>query len=296
MDGDALSVSAVTQPVTGSAAITNGGQAVTYTPPAGFGGTVTFTYTVIDSHGGSANATVTITVTAPASSNRNPNALDDVFTSSTTSSLPILVLANDSDPNGDPLAVVSVTQPPRGTAAVAAQGLMVSYTPQAGFVGVDQFTYTVSDGRGGTASATVRVTVIAAVPYDLELDVDVVAPIRLGGVGRQNVTVRNSSLKTLGRSADAPASLVTFAPVAGLVLVSVSNGGVTLTCQSASNGAVTCRVPMLRGVVPPISYTFVVAYRAVQVGSWTPSYVLSPGGGDANASNNAGARVIVVKP
>ncbi|MEO8451735.1 MAG: Ig-like domain-containing protein, partial [Gemmatimonadota bacterium] len=296
IDGDALSVSAVTQPISGSAAIANGGQAVTYTPPTGFGGIVTFTYTVTDGHGGSANATVTITVTAPASSNRNPSALDDVFTSSTASGLPVLVLANDSDPDGDPLSVVAVTQPARGTASVTSQGLMVSYTPHAGFVGVDQFTYSVSDGRGGTASATVRVTVIAAVPYDLELDVDVVAPIRLGGLGRQNVTVRNSSLKTLGKSADAPASLVTFAPVAGLALVSVSNGGVTLTCQPAPNGDVTCRVPMLRGVVPPISYTFVVSYRAVQVGAWTPSYVLSPGGGDSNASNNAGARVIVVRP
>ena len=35
----------------------------------------------------------------------------------------------------------------------------VLYTPKAGFVGTDEFTYTVADGRGGSAVAAVRVTV-----------------------------------------------------------------------------------------------------------------------------------------
>jgi len=37
----------------------------------------------------------------------------------------------------------------------------ITYTPVAGFMGNDQFTYTVSDGRGGTANATVTITVSA---------------------------------------------------------------------------------------------------------------------------------------
>ena len=67
-NGDPLTVSAVTQPANGTAAITGGGQNVTYTPPTGFTGTATFSYTVSDGHGGSATATVTVSVT----SNPNP--------------------------------------------------------------------------------------------------------------------------------------------------------------------------------------------------------------------------------
>src|SRR5262249_11482335 len=60
----------------------------------------------------------------------------------------IAVLANDSDPDGDPLTVSSVTQPANGAAAVNADNT-VTYSPKAGFSGSDQFTYTISDGRGG---------------------------------------------------------------------------------------------------------------------------------------------------
>lgn len=68
------------------------------------------------------------------------------------------VLANDSDPDGDPLSVASITQPANGVAALNADGT-VTYTPNAGFTGSDAFTYTASDGRGGTDSATVALTV-----------------------------------------------------------------------------------------------------------------------------------------
>ncbi len=68
------------------------------------------------------------------------------------------VLDNDTDANGDALTVVAVTPPIHGTASVAPDGSTVIYQPQAGYVGVDSFEYTVSDGNGGTASATVTLT------------------------------------------------------------------------------------------------------------------------------------------
>ena len=68
------------------------------------------------------------------------------------------VLANDSDPDGDPLTVESVTQPQHGTASIQPSG-RVRYTPASGYEGSDSFTYTASDGRGGTASASVSITV-----------------------------------------------------------------------------------------------------------------------------------------
>jgi hypothetical protein len=71
------------------------------------------------------------------------------------------VLANDSDPNGDALAVSEVTQGAHGAVVIGAGGANVTYTPTGGYSGPDSFTYTVSDGNGGTDTATVTVTVNA---------------------------------------------------------------------------------------------------------------------------------------
>jgi Big-like domain-containing protein len=74
-------------------------------------------------------------------------------------STPVLidVLANDSDPDGDPLTIISVTQPANGAATIT--NGEISYQPQRGFTGTVTFQYTISDGRGGTATATVTVVV-----------------------------------------------------------------------------------------------------------------------------------------
>src|SRR5262245_24816581 len=77
----------------------------------------------------------------------------------------IAVLANDIDPDGDPLIIKSVG-PPIGSATVSFTPSEVIYTPTPGFVGTDSFSYTVTDGLGAVSSATVRVNVI---PSDLGL-------------------------------------------------------------------------------------------------------------------------------
>jgi hypothetical protein len=71
-------------------------------------------------------------------------------------------LANDSDPNNDILIVQSVTTPSLGTAVIGGGGSYVTYTYTASFAlapTTDSFNYTVSDGRGGTASATINVDI-----------------------------------------------------------------------------------------------------------------------------------------
>ena len=73
----------------------------------------------------------------------------------------INVLAGDSDPNGSALTVSAVTQPQDGTVVINANGTL-TYTPKAGYVGADSFTYTIKDALGLTASASVSVTVAAA--------------------------------------------------------------------------------------------------------------------------------------
>jgi hypothetical protein len=85
------------------------------------------------------------------------------FISATTQNQPITipsqkVLLFCSDPDGDPLTLsVSSTSAGGGTVSIDASG--VHYTPTGAFVGADQFSYTVADGRGGSASASIAVQV-----------------------------------------------------------------------------------------------------------------------------------------
>ena len=71
------------------------------------------------------------------------------------------LLANDSDPNGDPLSVTAVGGASHGTASLNAQGTEITFTPTAGYTGPASFTYTISDGHGGSASAPVSFSVVA---------------------------------------------------------------------------------------------------------------------------------------
>src|SRR5262249_38700312 len=69
------------------------------------------------------------------------------------------VVANDSDVDGDALAIQSVTQPAHGSVTIVS-GHEIRYTPAPDFAGADAFTYTVADPSGATALATVTVAVI----------------------------------------------------------------------------------------------------------------------------------------
>jgi hypothetical protein len=70
------------------------------------------------------------------------------------------VLANDSDPNGDPLTIISVYKehPAMGTVEINPDGT-VTYTPMANWWGADHFEYTISDPHGATSTATVTLEV-----------------------------------------------------------------------------------------------------------------------------------------
>ncbi len=88
---------------------------------------------------------------------RPPTAVNDSATATQNTAATIAVLANDSDPYG-PVGIASVTQPSRGTAAVA--GPNVTYTPRSVTYGVDTFTYTVTNMYGRSATGTVTVTTL----------------------------------------------------------------------------------------------------------------------------------------
>ncbi len=152
--GQSLTVSAVSDPAKGSATINPNGT-ITYTPDANANGQDSFTYTVIDATGDIDIATVSVTI-APV--NDAPDAVNDSAKVVRSGTATIAVRANDLDADGDTLSITNVGTALHGTAVANANGT-ITYTPTVNYVGTDSFTYTVSDGKGGTDTATVNITV-----------------------------------------------------------------------------------------------------------------------------------------
>lgn len=154
VDGDPLSVATVAAPASGTTAI-SGSSAVLYTPDPGFAGADSFTYTVEDPSGATSVATVAVTVSA---TNRSPIALDDLATTEEDVPVTLSPLTNDSDPDGNPLAISTVGSPSHGTVVTNADQT-ITYAPEPGFSGIDAFAYTVEDGAGGNDSGVVTISV-----------------------------------------------------------------------------------------------------------------------------------------
>ena len=87
----------------------------------------------------------------------SPVAVNDVVQTPVNTPIDIAVLANDRDPDGEPLTVTTVGTPAHGTATFT--GGIVTYTPQVGFGGIDHFLYSIANGTGRTATAAVSVHV-----------------------------------------------------------------------------------------------------------------------------------------
>lgn len=128
-----------------------------YVPPVnGFGLPIaTFDFSLTDGRATSALATVTINVVEI---NDPPIARDDFVSTADGAPIPVIrVLANDTDVDGDPLVITAVGSPAKGTAANNGDGT-IAYTPNPDFIdGIDSFTYSISDGRGGQSQAEVIV-------------------------------------------------------------------------------------------------------------------------------------------
>jgi large repetitive protein len=140
--------------------------AFTYTPPDDFNGETTFVYGVqadggLDCPGpAESQATVTLTVNAV---NDAPTAKADTFQGLPDRTLNVAapgVLLNDGDVDGDSLVAVKETNPVHGNVTLAEDGAF-SYTPNAGYVGPDVFSYRASDGTATSPVRAVRITVTA---------------------------------------------------------------------------------------------------------------------------------------
>ncbi|HKQ99742.1 MAG TPA: Ig-like domain-containing protein [Pyrinomonadaceae bacterium] len=155
IENDALSYVIVSGPSRGSLSGTGANRV--YTPGPNYNGTDSFTFKVNDGLDDSGVATVMITITPV---NDAPTAAADSAVTIKNTSVSIAVLANDHDVDGDSMTVTGVTQGTQGgTVLINGGAAGVTYKPRLNFTGVESFTYTVSDGKGGTATATVFVTV-----------------------------------------------------------------------------------------------------------------------------------------
>jgi hypothetical protein len=138
-----------------------------YIPDPDYCGTDNFTYKAYDGEDFSNIANVTITINPisdpPVANNDSAAVLKN------SSNNQIDVLANDYDPDGDDLEIISVTQPSHGSVTYTVD--YAYYTPDPDYIGNDTFTYTITDNNGSAGvTATVNITVVLNNPPNAPSD------------------------------------------------------------------------------------------------------------------------------
>ena len=144
-DGDPLRVVWVGNAENGAVVLSDTG--ISFTAAPNYDGPASFDYRITDDRHGEATATVSLEITP---SNRAPLAVNDRFAGVEDSALvlhPDALLANDIDPDGDPVTFVGVsTEAPHGRAFELPDGRL-SFTPDADWNGEVVFEYQITDGR-----------------------------------------------------------------------------------------------------------------------------------------------------
>lgn len=149
-DGDMLTYTLVTTPAHGT--LSGTAPDLTYTPEANYNGTDSFTFLVNDGQVSSEAAAVSIEVAAV---NDAPEANPLSVLAPVDMPLPIVLSGTDVD--GDALSFTVVSSPVHGT--LSGTGANLTYTPEAGYVGEDSFSFVVNDGELDSATAVVSITV-----------------------------------------------------------------------------------------------------------------------------------------
>ena len=146
-----------------------------------------------DGRGGTSTATVTVTVLSP---NHPPTATSTII--NTFINVPVAltlsnVLALTADEDGDPRTIIAVNTVSNMGMVVLTSSNVIAFPPT-NFVGTFSYTYTVSDGRGGMATANVDVVVVN-VPFSFSVTPAVFNPQT--GLFEQNITIVNDSFITV---------------------------------------------------------------------------------------------------
>ena len=205
---------------------------VVFTPTANFNGAARFDYTATDGNGGTSTATVTVAV---AEINDAPVTVADVAATSEDTPVTILasvLLANDTDVEGDALSLTAVGNAVGGTVALDGNGDVV-FTPTANFNGTARFSYTASDGTGGsTGTATVAVSAVEDTPV-------VSSPVSLSMIEDGALLITTSALLANASDGDGDAlALAGLTLTGGGTLADNGNGTWTYTPPDSFNGQV----------------------------------------------------------
>jgi hypothetical protein len=203
--------------------------------------------------------------------NEDPTAVDDfpsaILEDATATTFD--VLANDSDVNLDGLTISGKTDGAKGTVAITNLGADLTYTPNADANGADTFTYTLDDGNGGSAVATVHVTITPvndAPTFTVQASTTIAEQ---SGVAPQSVSFFATAIST--GPADESAQNPTFtisnnAPTLFAVQpsVNVNTGTLTYTPAVHRNGTATVTLVLhddggtLNGGVNQTTHTFLI--------------------------------------
>jgi uncharacterized repeat protein (TIGR01451 family) len=241
----------LTDPVNGGAAVVNGDGTVTYTPGPGFAGEDTFSYRICALNDPTLcdDATVLITVEPPPN---NPPVVGDEAVA-TQVDVPVSGTVTATDPDGDPVAfgTAPVTPPANGTVDIGADGAF-TYTPNAGFAGLDSFVVEACDDGDPALcdQGTVTVTVsplatddAAATRTGVPVTIDVAA--NDAGIDPATIAVSPPANGTATANGD---GTVTYTSTAGFVGVD------TFTYQvCAANQPQLCATATVTLTVSPVA-------------------------------------------
>ena len=144
--------------LSGISAINGTSATTTYTPSVNFTGNDFFTFKANNGTSDSNIGIVTIAINGT-TGNTPPVASDDSANTNEDKPILIPVLANDTDIDGDTLSVDSISLQANNGTSIINSNSTVTYSPNTDFFGTDGFNYTITDGKGGNATARVSVTV-----------------------------------------------------------------------------------------------------------------------------------------
>ncbi len=210
-------------------------------------GSATVTVSVSD---GTTTTTTTCVVTVTPQ-NDSPTALTDTFSvNENTSSNPLDVLGNDTDPDlpGDTLTITGVGATSAG-GTVTKSGTSLQYTPAPGFNGTETFSYTIQDSAGAASTATVTLIVNPIGGGNSPPTITALANQSINedtSSGPLPFTVGDAETPVGSLSVTASSSNQTLIPNANLVLAGTNaSRTITLTPAPNENGgpvAITLRV------------------------------------------------------
>ena len=178
-DGDPLTFAVLTQPAQG--VLSGSSPTLTYTPLSDYYGSVSFTYLASDGQLSSSPATVSITISAV-----NDTPVANAQSLNTQENTPLAIQLSGSDVDGDALSFGVMTGPQHGTLSGEAPAL--TYTPDNGFNGADEFSFVAYDGAATSQPAVISILVTQVnnlpVVYDQDVstDEDNALPITLTGM------------------------------------------------------------------------------------------------------------------